>query len=344
MARASGPRMRRSVPLILVGVLVAGCFSADEAPDAVTAMDLLAEAERVAHASGADKVLVAVQGGETAAFGNQTPPPDVRVDDQVGDGRAPSWRYVYASDAGHHHIVVAASGQVLLEMELPPEALVHGGDPVTGWQVDSDEAVGVAVAADADFAAVLAAPDANLFHLLGQEGENATWVLFAEAVDRFAVVAVDASSGTFLGTAPLPPGVGYFGANISHEQDRFAGTVNLAQPNAEHTFALESAHPYLNITANLDGQSAGSTVDVTITGPEGQQESLVLAGPPSAPTSDRVTFTDVRAGTWRVALTLQGGVTQDYNVRWCADSTQTFTHPFTGRSQTPCMEIDPMAR
>lgn len=248
------------------------------------------------------------------------------ADGEVGDGKAGRWLYEYRAGGRAYRILVAANGTVLDTARGPAE---EDEAPIQGWEVDSDEAAEILAENNDAFADAEGARSAFYALFANTTDANPVWAFGLFLADRAPVVyTVDARTGEYRGSQPVAvpgfsiPNVGYGGPNgsrdaPSEEGGNISGTLTATEPRDEESFALaDDEHPQLEARLALEGQSAGSTVQVTVQVPDGRSKELTVS---SSEGSGRLAFDAPADGMYNVTLELTKGVRQGYTFTWCAE-------------------------
>lgn len=331
--------MGRGIVLAAALALVAAGCIGTVGGETTDAADARASADEQAEAWNADAQLVSVTGFE--GTGSEPLDADERgdpyeeaaalEDDELADGQAPAWVYEYRADEEAYRVAVAANGTVLAEDTGPlHEATTPEDDvPITGWEVSSTEAAEIAAEHNDTWAQ---AEEGWGFYGLGQEDadEDPVWAMGLGTDDAFLTLAVNATTGEFLGAHPVDLG-GWDGSTGSwswngsgswespeeppREQDTHEGSVDASEPTAEHGFHLaDDEHDEIAVQLSLD-EPAGSTVSATLF--HGDEEVGSLEATPTEP-SARQAWPEPDEGEHRIEVALESGATQDYTVHWCA--------------------------
>lgn len=387
--------MRRHGAILLALALVtAGCLNILR--DRATAMELSNEADEAAEAWDDEAQLVAVIGlelndtaieepdgeadGDDAEDENQTGDDDNATsdeednrteeddeddpfdrlarypDDELQDGQAPAWGYVYQAGNRTYAVAIGANGTVLAEEtdeDDDPET------PVEGWEVDSDEAAEI-IAENNDTWAN-AGDDGGVWYALAQDEpeddpeedpeHDPMWIVGLSLPGEAPILyRVNATTGEYLGasTFTIPDfdvggfgssGAGTRGETVPEESGSFDGTLTATDATAEHTFEVDHPdHPELGVELSLDPPATG-TVTATIEGPNGTLGTL------EASPQDRAVEAWWEApspGEYTVTLELTQGVTQDYTLTWCAKGTgyEIPDTPYGPNQGSPCQSVD----
>jgi hypothetical protein len=332
---------------VLVAAGLSGCVSA--VAETSTGMEQHDPADQRAQAWDADAELVRVAGGEHAGAwdGHGSNSSFEGQAGEVGDGNAPAWAYTYETDERALHVVVDANGTVV----NATEAEHRNRTPVTGWNVDSTEAVETVREHHEGWAE--ADPDLA-FYGLWQNGtdEDPVWGIGALDEDRFLFATVNATTGEYLGGHAF--GYGDWGAGWGswggwsssgsccgswngsgndswgpngawsdtedhppRESGTLEGEVSALDPEAEHRFALgHGEHETLRVVLELDDPQAGS-LEAEVAGPDAER---TLTADPLDP-RDEAQLDDPQAGAYTVDVELEAGATQGYTLHWCAPGT-----------------------
>lgn len=310
-------------------VALAGCIGA--LGDSSTGMSLNEDANEQAQAWDEDATLVGVSGAETEA--NTTPPEDQAAynasEGEIGDGQAPAWNYTYENDEEALSLLVAANGTVI-DRETHRH---HDRTPITGWEIDSTEAI--EALEDANETWANATPH-TAFYGLSQNSTSPDpfWGVMILEEDAPALLGlVNATTGDVLEVSTFEFDLNFtmdpiFGADAPDpEHGSFDGTLTLPEPQAEHAFQIhEDGHEELAVVLQLEDPAA-STVAATLEGPNGTTGSL-QANPASS--DDEITWDEPAPGSYEVHLEMEQGLTQDYRLEWCAHTPDWFTGPDLG--------------
>lgn len=341
--------MRRLGALLLcAALLTAGCIGTVEAG---TAKEHRSTAdERADRFAGPDAELISVTGFETNVtdegwYADERDDPEDAAkgpaDDTIGDGEAPAWVYTYQTSNLTYQVTVAQNGTVIAnetEDDVDEDAV-----PIGEWEVTSDEAADI-VADNND--GWTTSEDGFGVYALARENETTDpiWNLGQFIPEEGAVFArVNATTGEYLGTYELDfdfdfdfdynysgdygygggyggdydYGSGADGEEPPEEGGSFSGTLTATDSSNEESLELDaSGHDELVALVELDGQSAGSSVDVTISSPSGDQRRVTVSGMDG---SRRVEIGEPAKGVYDVTLELTQGVTQNYTFTWCAE-------------------------
>lgn len=159
----------------------------------VTAKENRDLADSAARAWSPDAELMAV-----FAFENPNMTDEFPSDPTPGNGRAPVWLYAYSAQNGTENraFQVSAGGQVRIlndSMMGAPDV----GEPITAWEIDSDQAVETA-RANATFESVAGQEGAVVMEALGAEEGTTVWAIMAGTAGGQAIAVVSALDGTLI--------------------------------------------------------------------------------------------------------------------------------------------------
>lgn len=319
-------------PLAAVALFVlAGCV--DDAAGPVPMKDRLAHATESALRWSPDAYLVAAYALETsdpaalAPFlngfdGNLTwHETDMALavrDDDVGDGRALTWAFVF-SDGELLAVATAApggGGGLQAPGVTPWFPDVEGATALAGYTIGSEEAAAAA-------RAQLPAEATTVRMVLAAQGigERPFWRLHtATAEDPLAtggpVVHVDATNGaTYTDDA-------FHGAFDLPWEAFHNGTVATTGGAQGFDFRLtDGLHDELRWALTIEDGAPLHTLEATLMGPAGETMEMVWEGGPT-PQSAVVLgppLAEPSAGEWRVEVHLRQGAQQAYALHLCAD-------------------------
>lgn len=343
----------------LAATILSGCLADDSDVPVLTAMEAREAADRAAQAWSEDAELYLVSsfeiGREAAArlrqemqehqeemegedgwngTGDEGSMEDSLVraalegSDAPGDGRARAWGFTYFSNATQASLsLLVDSRGVFQEREVPsdgtegfpfPEAA-----PVQEWEIDSDEAAGLAAEANATFARHQGEPDAMATALLIRpEGDDPFWLfsLGNETEEAFAIV--NARNGTIVS---LQEFLGRFlGFLFPQEAGTFSYTLTALQSQGSDLFGVEAdVHSRMAVSLVLPQPVPLSTVSLTLTDPEGRATILQATATGLPPVQESVVLEDVPAGTYSIQVELSSGAAQSVRVEWCTDGMPT---------------------
>ncbi len=211
MACSQSTLMRLLVVAMVIVSLLAGC---SDAPPA-SGQDLRTTAENAAADMDASAVLVAMFAPEWASesfgerFEEESPEAaalNQGVDDNLGDGEANVWGFMFETD-GDPLLIALSSGGTLLHADYIPkdsetaDAYDHYA-PLGQVAIDSREAARIVRDNSEDFVARIAEPDAVVVMALGEDAQQGTpfWIFmaFSESDDEdFVFALVNAEDGTY---------------------------------------------------------------------------------------------------------------------------------------------------
>ncbi len=257
-------------------------------------------------------------------------------DPEVGDGLSPRWGYGFRNDADdQYYVVVADSGQIVYEGPADEsDDLITGELPITGWNIDSDEAMQIIKDATENASALLGFPDAFVVNSLGQEHADGhpLWaiVILSEQREAGSIFIVDANNGSFVEEVD-------FGDLLedlfrSAETGGVTGQITLATTPAKQDFVIsDPEHAELLVTLVTPRGVPTTEVTLTVTGPQGRTASVVHVVDPIADAFSQVALPTPAAGGWTATLDLDAGVAQEFELLWCA--TGFYIHVF---GHDPC--------
>lgn len=315
------------VVALLLAAGLSGC--ADDSPEGATARDLLQVANQQAQATDPSALLVSIQAFEVRAprddGRSQVPEESYRADPNVGDGRAIAWHYEFVRpESGERMIVIVhADGEVMAVIEdaQREDLWFEGSAPLAGWSVDSDDAAGIIKQAKDGYDRLASAADAIVgWALLGAE-TDATWVAWVSSGGgnpaNARYFAVGATNGTYLGSFELEDLLVAFSLP-PEESGSFDGTLSLLEPTAEHSFRIDhEGHEVLSVELRIEASVAG-TVNITLL----YEQEVVVSGDLGAGVGGsgfaQMSVDQPATGNWQIALRLENGAAQRYELDWCA--------------------------
>lgn len=190
-------RLVAAAGLVLAAASFAGCIegmtflSSDETE--VSAMANRDLADSAAQAWRPDAQLMAVFALEGT---NATAP--FPSDPTPGNGLAPMWMYAYMGDNGTEQraFQVSADGLVRAMNESMGD-MPSVGEPILNWQIDSDQAVSVAMGNET-FAQVAGGEEAIVIEALGAEEGTLVWAVMAGNEAAQAIAIINAADGSVI--------------------------------------------------------------------------------------------------------------------------------------------------
>lgn len=319
--------------LTAIALVTAGCVGTVSAGD--PAMEPRTTAEDAASDWRANASLVSVftaEDPEPNATDDtaEDAPLEARVDrsdGELADGEAPAWLYTYRAGGDELKLVVAANGSIV---DRSVSEADPGQTPIEGWEVDSDTAAETIAEHNGTFADAGDARSAFYALYQNETAERPRWMFVVFHRDAApAFYRVDATTGAYLGSTTLRlEGLSNLGdlswsshgdgetGSPPQEGGEISGTLNAGAPTDEEGFAVANdAHPELTVQLALDEPSAASTVEATVTAPDGTELTLTATG--DAQTVDR-SIDRPPEGSYDVRLELTQGARQGYTFTWCA--------------------------
>jgi hypothetical protein len=331
---------------------LAGCLGAT----AATAGEVAAKARSIAHDWDADAALQGIAGIElkemppflaAAAAQAGTDSPQAQLlqyhDSNVGDGRAGAW--IFGFRAGERELLLAidAGGRELLRHVDDDDRGSRGERPIGEFAIDSDDAMRLAAEHNATFAGQRGgAVVASLALMPGPAGP--VWLLALGAsfddLDDTAFAMVDATSGNVTITPDLDAAfssasgtaeadAGGMGSPYYHprgnrtfvptETGSERGTLSVADPDQGSPFEVESAgHGKLRLQLSLPRAAPPTQATATVTGPDGRTATVTFTAALTGSGPATAELDAPHAGRYTVAVHLDAGVLQQYDLAWCA--------------------------
>lgn len=202
---ATGPGRTPLVIVVLLTLIMAGCTTLDQVP-AMEARDLAEETAEEWNGNASLTYVVGIEGApgpvlETigdAPWGNMSVWERASEDDQVGDGRAEAWLFLFTAEHSALDVVVDKHQEVV---DVEQRAVENPSDGLDEpCCVGSDEVAAVAVASNQAIERVLEEPEASLLLVLDREQDRGPlWRMMATSDGQDGgVTVVDARSGQVL--------------------------------------------------------------------------------------------------------------------------------------------------
>lgn len=306
-----------SVTVLVIAAALAGCAGSDSLDTQAVSASLRSHA---ADELGDEAELYAIQGLELTESTSSEETDgcgSFSADTKHGDGKAPIWSYMYATEAGRLAVVItdqAGKVQCTQTMDQDMSAAMAAMSPLDEWRVEAPEAASIIADHVEGF------PDSVQDSPVVMELMNATggpvWVFSAFSLSGTDMRSwtVDAMNGEFRNGTPgvagsVAPPEG--GTADGQTTGTFALTTIVP---AE--FRLPAAHATLEFSVDMDDPAADAGVPYTarLIWPDGTEEDH------SVTDGQVVELTNPGRGAYELRAFPPVGGTASYTVTYCAYS------------------------